>query len=170
MEELSNNQLANHVGVVGSDADEVGTLCQIVDIHGLDAVAAAVKRFGCHGAAVHVDHFYLHLAVHSADADGGGIGGGVRIDGAGDGVHIADANAAGGAEVGGDVGTEVVVDADGTHLDGVVLAGGQTCEVVEALGADFAVPSAGVQATWAVLSVISVTVRLLTGSQSSEGR
>ena len=113
MEELSDNQLANHVGVVGSDADEVGTLGEFVDFHGLDAVAAALKALGADNTAVHVDHFYLHLAVHSADADGGGAGGGVRIDGAGDGVHIADANAAGGAEVGGDVGAEVVVDADG---------------------------------------------------------
>ena len=91
MERLLHNQFPDHVHLFAADADEVGTLGEFVNFHGLDAVAVALECLGGNGAAVHVDHFNLHLAVHTAHADGGGVGGGVGEDGAGDTVGSGDA-------------------------------------------------------------------------------
>ena len=67
---LSDYQLADHADVLAGDADEVGALCQAVDIETLGAVAEAFEGLGSGHAAMQVNHGNLHLAADTVDGDG----------------------------------------------------------------------------------------------------
>ena len=128
MERLLHDQLSDHVHLFAADADEVGTLGEFVNFHGLDAVAVALEGLGGNGAAIHVDHFNLHLAVDAAHADGGGAGGGVGEDGAVGTVGGADALRTSGEGGDGAPCAVVVSTAEGTHVEvvlGVVVETGE---------------------------------------------
>ena len=152
MERLFHDQFPDHVHLFAADADEVGTLGEFVDFHGLDAVAVALEGLGGNGAAIHVDHFNLHLAVDAAHADGGGAGGGVGEDGAGDTVGSGDALSSSGEGSNGRPGAVVVSTAEGTHVEVVLGVVVETCERGVGLGGAYGSAAAVAEAAAAVLN------------------
>ena len=128
-----NYQFFDYIGILASDADKVGTLCQLVDIHGLGAVVGAVECLSDDFTSVHVNHGYPHLAADAAHTDGGGAAGRVGIDGAGGSRHVVDADRDGG-EAGADESAVLSVTAHSAHLGDVGHAGSEAVELVLVLG------------------------------------